>query len=86
MYRRILIARCVAGLLVGLSPAGHRATAEEGPEGASAAIELTGIVCDFRVRTVDGGRPDFEQAPDNGFGLDVGNVSLELPTVSVMHD
>jgi hypothetical protein len=42
MYRRVLIARCVAGLLVGLSPAGHGTAAEAGPEGPPAAIELTG--------------------------------------------
>jgi len=41
-------------------------------------LELTGIVRDFRERTVDGGHPDFERKPDLGFGLYCGNVALQL--------
>ncbi|MHC4274805.1 MAG: fibro-slime domain-containing protein [Planctomycetota bacterium] len=75
MYRRILIARCVAGLLVGLSPAGRGAAAEEGPEGPPATIELTGIVRDFRAVGLNGGHSDFENNPGNGMARYAGNLA-----------
>jgi fibro-slime domain-containing protein len=65
-------------LLVALSPSGHTAEADEPGEGPPATIELTGIVRDFDERTVEGGHPDFERRPDNGFGLYTGNVSPTL--------
>lgn len=43
-----------------------------------AAITLTGIVRDFQERTVEGGHPDFEHRPDNGFGLYANNVAETL--------
>jgi len=50
------------------------AAAEDSP----AVIELTGIVRDFRERTVEDGHPDFECEPYLGFGLFCGNVAHEL--------
>lgn len=41
-------------------------------------IELTGIVRDFRERTVRAGHPDFENTPDNGFGRYSGNIDVSL--------
>jgi fibro-slime domain-containing protein len=75
MEARNVIARSVAGLLVGLSPAGSSAGSDEGPP---ATIELTGIVRDFREHSVEGGHPDFERRPDNGFGHYTGNVAATL--------
>ncbi|MEC9374721.1 MAG: fibro-slime domain-containing protein [Planctomycetota bacterium] len=43
-----------------------------------ATITLTGIVRDFRERSVDNGHPDFERRPDGGFGHYMGNVAAEL--------
>ncbi len=45
---------------------------------APATIELTGVVRDFRERSVEGGHPDFEQRPDGGFGQYIGNVDPYL--------
>ncbi len=42
------------------------------------SIELTGVVRDFRERSVDGGHPDFERKPDSGFGHYMGIVADEL--------
>ena len=41
-------------------------------------IEITGIVRDFRERTVDGGHPDFEQVATDGYRLYTGNVAAFL--------
>lgn len=41
-------------------------------------IDLTGLVRDFKERTVAGGHPDFERKPTGGFGLYCGNVSPYL--------
>lgn len=42
------------------------------------SVVLTGVVRDFKERTVDGGHPDFERRPDRGFGHYVKNVAVEL--------
>lgn len=41
-------------------------------------LVLTGIVRDFRERTVDGGHPDFEHRPEQGYRLYTGNVETFL--------
>jgi fibro-slime domain-containing protein len=41
-------------------------------------LELTGLVRDFKERSVEGGHPDFERQPNRGFGLYNGNVA---PTI-----
>ncbi|MHC4948455.1 MAG: fibro-slime domain-containing protein, partial [Planctomycetota bacterium] len=41
-------------------------------------IELTGTVRDFRESSHPEGHPDFERAPDHGFGLYCGNVAPEI--------
>jgi len=45
---------------------------------APQALQLTGVVRDFRERTVEGGHPDFERQPNLGFGLYSGNVGPTL--------
>ncbi|MCL4209764.1 MAG: fibro-slime domain-containing protein [Phycisphaerales bacterium] len=66
-----------AGLLAmtAAEPIEPLATLEEDPP---PYIELTGLVRDFKERTVAGGHPDFERKPANGFGLYCGNVSPYL--------
>lgn len=45
------------------------ATAQDDPYGdLPGELTLTGVVRDFRERSVDGGHPDFEKRPDAGFG------------------
>lgn len=51
--------------------AGAAGITEDPPQ----TIELTGIIRDFRERTVEKGHPDFERRPDNGFAQYMGNVS-----------
>ena len=46
--------------------------------GSDETLELTGIVRDFRERTLDGGHPDFEQVPTEGYRLYTGNVAAFL--------
>ena len=41
-------------------------------------VSLTGVVRDFRERTVAGGHPDFERRPAEGFGQYCKNVEEEL--------
>jgi fibro-slime domain-containing protein len=41
-------------------------------------IVLTGVVRDFRERSVPAGHPDFERKPDRGFGLYGGNIDPVL--------
>ncbi len=42
------------------------------------AITLTGIVRDFRERSLENGHTDFEKQPDEGFGHYMGNVAPQL--------
>jgi len=46
--------------------------------GAPSDMTLTGVVRDFRERTVPGGHPDFERMPDAGGGHYMGNVEPQL--------
>ena len=59
-----------------------RPVAPTAPEPAAlpATIELTGIVRDFRERTVPDGHPDFERQPATGFGHHIMNID---PTLGV---
>ncbi|MGP1346452.1 MAG: fibro-slime domain-containing protein [Phycisphaerales bacterium] len=41
-------------------------------------IVLTGVVRDFKERSVEGGHPDFEKQPNGGFGHYTHNVSPQL--------
>ena len=43
--------------------------------GSDETLEISGIVRDFRERTVDGGHPDFELIPLEGYRLYTGNVA-----------
>ena len=43
--------------------------------GSDEMLEISGIVRDFRERTVDGGHPDFELIPLEGYRLYTGNVA-----------
>jgi fibro-slime domain-containing protein len=58
--------------------ASHAAPFVAPPADAPDHIVLTGIVRDFREKSVAGGHPDFENQPDNGFGLYSGNVAPKL--------
>jgi fibro-slime domain-containing protein len=78
---RLATASCALGLLtyaglMGIMPSSD-ARADGGDEPPE-VLELTGIVRDFRERTVDGGHPDFEREPSHGFGHYMGNVSPQL--------
>ena len=50
------------------------AASDESPDN----LVLTGVVRDFKERTVEGGHPDFERRPDRGFGQYVGNIERSL--------
>ena len=55
----------VVSLLVPMEACLLPVLAEEDPP---AALELIGVIRDFKERTVQGGHPDFERRPDGGFG------------------
>ncbi len=46
--------------------------------GSDETLEISGIVRDFRERTIDGGHPDFELIPIEGYRLYTGNVADSL--------
>lgn len=77
MILTVAAASCVLALsgsvplIVSAAPPAKPTTPPEG-------IVLTGIVRDFRERTVSGGHPDFEHMPDHGFGRYSGNVRTTL--------
>jgi fibro-slime domain-containing protein len=48
------------------------------PTNGPAAITLTGVVRDFKERTVPGGHPDMEKQPNNGFAHYCGNIEATL--------
>jgi len=48
------------------------------PTNGPAAITLTGVVRDFKERTVPGGHPDMEKQPTNGFAHYCGNIEATL--------
>jgi fibro-slime domain-containing protein len=54
------------------------ASDDDGADGPSSEIRLTGLIRDFRERTVMNGHPDFEKRPDHGFALYCGNISPRL--------
>lgn len=63
----------VVGAAVGFAPP-STSTTHLSPE----FIEITGVVRDFRERSVHGGHPDFENRPDLGFGHYMGNIAGTL--------
>jgi len=65
-----------AGLVLWASSA--KASDEDGYAHLPETLKLTGIVRDFRERSVEHGHPDFESRPDAGFGHYAGNIALEL--------
>ncbi|MDG2031973.1 MAG: fibro-slime domain-containing protein [Phycisphaerales bacterium] len=78
-FKPIFGATCLAILVGGvyayptpLSPS--NTTEEENPE----SITLTGVVRDFKERSVEGGHPDFESRPDGGFGLYGQNIAVDI--------
>jgi fibro-slime domain-containing protein len=62
--------------LMGLfsSPNAASGAGDDVPE----VLELTGVVRDFRERSVEGGHPDFETEPAHGFGHYAGNIATQL--------
>jgi fibro-slime domain-containing protein len=61
-------------LPAGLTDSARASEADPPPQ----SILLTGVVRDFKERTVEGGHPDFEAIPANGTGHCAGNVAEEL--------
>ena len=62
---------------LGFAPGPAVSSASAG-EDAPETLVLTGVVRDFKERTVEGGHPDFERRPNRGFGHYVGNVAESL--------
>jgi fibro-slime domain-containing protein len=69
-----LTAAVLAAGTMGFAPTSDSDTSAEAPE----AIVLTGVVRDFKERSVEGGHPDFERRPARGFGHYVGNIAEQL--------
>ena len=69
-----IIGTTAAVLAAGILGAAPVPAEEEAPE----SLLLTGVVRDFKERTVEGGHPDFERRPQRGFGYYVGNVGVNL--------
>ena len=69
-----IIGTTAAVLAAGILGAAPAPAEEEAPE----SLLLTGVVRDFKERTVEGGHPDFERRPQRGFGYYVGNVGVNL--------
>lgn len=69
-----IIGTTAAVLAAGILGAAPVPAEEEAPE----SLLLTGVVRDFKERTVEGGHPDFERRPQRGFGYYVGNVGVTL--------
>ena len=69
-----IIGTTAAALAVGLLGAAPAPTEEEAPD----SLLLTGVVRDFKERSVEGGHPDFERRPQRGFGYYIGNVASSL--------
>ncbi len=65
-----------AGLIAAIMVLDTSTIAQEG--GPPDVIYLTGIVRDFKEKTVEGGHPDFENRPDNGFGRYSGNIATTI--------
>ncbi len=66
-----------AGLAVMHAPSPTQAT-NDPYASLPSELELTGVVRDFRERSVPGGHPDFERAPSGGFGQYFNMVMDEL--------
>lgn len=65
-----------AGLVFWASSA--KASDDDGYAHLPETLKLTGIVRDFRERSVEHGHPDFERRPNAGFGHYAGNLAPEL--------
>ncbi len=78
MNRRILIpslaAASVSAGLIGIAPSPAAPLPADDPQ----TITLTGIVRDFKEKTVPGGHVDFEVTPSRGFAHYSKNVALNL--------
>jgi fibro-slime domain-containing protein len=69
-----IIGTTAVALTAGILGAAPMPAEEDSPE----SLVLTGVIRDFKERTVEGGHPDFERRPARGFGYYVGNVSSDL--------
>lgn len=79
MDRRTLLpsvaAAVLAAGLIGIAPSpASSAPAPDDPQ----EIVLTGVVRDFKQKSVAGGHVDFENQPNRGFGHYIKNVAVEL--------
>ncbi len=69
-----IVGTTAMALAAGILGAAPTPVEEDAPE----SLVLTGVVRDFKERTVEGGHPDFERRPARGFGYYAGNVSPNL--------
>lgn len=69
-----IIGTTAVALAAGILGAAPTPVEEDSPE----SLVLTGVIRDFKERTVEGGHPDFERRPGRGFGYYVGNVASDL--------
>lgn len=65
-----------AGSAVSLAPASGQGS--DAYAALPSSMSLTGVVRDFKERTVTGGHPDFERQPTSGFGHYVNLIKDEL--------
>lgn len=74
----IIGASCLAILVGGLNatptPFPNTDATDENPD----EITLTGVVRDFKERSVDGGHTDFERQPGLGYGLYAQNIAVDI--------
>ena len=78
-YSKSLICASTIGLLAGgLTLGAGAGSSSEASEEDQNVLNLTGVVRDFKERTVEGGHPDFERQPNSGFGQYVRNISEDI--------
>ena len=73
--RSTLVALGYVGTIAVMAVTNAPVRAQESPPDV---IYLTGIVRDFKEKTVQGGHPDFENKPSNGFGRYSGNIATTI--------
>jgi fibro-slime domain-containing protein len=56
----------------------HPDRSDASPDAPPDTIQLTGVVRDFREKTVPGGHPDMERMPSHGGGHYAGNIATTL--------
>ena len=73
--RSTLVALGYVGVIAVMAVTNAPVRAQDDPPDV---IYLTGIVRDFKEKTAQGGHPDFENKPSNGFGRYSGNIATTI--------